>query len=257
MYAPLAGFAGARGATTFGMPPFPGAVASLPSAFPGPRNPAQGPGFSQQPSLAAWGGPTCRAPVSHLTAGASALPDMQALSQLVAHQVAQQLWGSQHLPLRIYWRWTSTLCTTRCCLFISWKKGYAQDFRPSSVSRWLAQVISAAYARSGSDLPGVVPRPHEVRAWASSQAFAKSRSPHDIMEAVYWPSPATFIQFYLWDMSSVRDDGSYGVASAVVAQQAVFPSKKHSHDLKNLKPGTPSFLVVPFSTRESRYSMCN
>ena len=100
-------------------------------------------------------------------------------------------------------------------------KAMAQDIRRSSMSRWLAQVISAAYARSGSDLPGIVSRPHEVRAWASSQAFAHSRNLHDIMEAVYWWSPGTFIQFYLGDMSHLRDDGFSGVACAVVAQQTV------------------------------------
>ena len=120
--------------------------------------------------------------------------------------------------LRIYRRRTSV---TRHRLFISWNEGYVQDIRRSSVSRWLVQVISAAYVRSGFDLLGVVPRPHEVRAWASSLAFAHSRSLRDIMEAAYWRSQATFIQFYLRDVSRLRDDGSHGVASAVVAQQAV------------------------------------
>ena len=123
--------------------------------------------------------------------------------------------------LRIYWRRTSALCATCHRLFISWNEGYAQDIRHSSVSRWLAQVISAANARSGSYLPGVVPRPHEVRAWASSLVFALSRSPRDIMEAAYWCLQATFIQFYLRDVSCLQDDGSHGVVSAVVAQQAV------------------------------------
>ena len=100
VYAPLAGLTGTWGATAFGTPPFPGVVASRPLAFPGPRYPAPGPGFPQQPNFAAWGGPTHthRAPAPHPPAGASALPDMQALSQLVAHQVAQQLWGSHHPP---------------------------------------------------------------------------------------------------------------------------------------------------------------
>ena len=123
--------------------------------------------------------------------------------------------------LRIYRRQTSVLCATRRHLFIPWNKGYAQDIRRSSVSWWLAQVISAAYVRSGSDLPGVVSRPHEVRAWASSLVFAHSRSLRDIMEAAYWCLQATFIQFYLRDVSCLQDDGSHGVVSAVVAQQAV------------------------------------
>ena len=99
MHAPLAGFAGAREATVFGAPLFLDAVASLPSAFPGPRYSALGPGFPQQPHGAAEGSPSYRAPASHLTAGAPALPtDVQALSHLVAQQVIQQLWGSHHPP---------------------------------------------------------------------------------------------------------------------------------------------------------------
>ena len=114
-------FSGAREATAFGAPPFLGAVASLPSVF--PRYSALGPGFPQQPTwllreglvighqlhtslqgpllshVATKGRPSYRAPAPHLTAGAPALPtDVQALSQLVAQQVVQQLWGSHHPP---------------------------------------------------------------------------------------------------------------------------------------------------------------
>ena len=69
MHMLLAGFAGAREATVFGA------------------------------HVATKGRPGYRAPAPHLTKGAPALPtDVQALSQLVAQQVIQQLWGVSHLP---------------------------------------------------------------------------------------------------------------------------------------------------------------
>ncbi|XP_076440473.1 uncharacterized protein LOC143279970 isoform X2 [Babylonia areolata] len=43
----------------------------------------------------------------------------------------------------------------------------------------------------------------------------------DIMDAAYWKNPATFIDFYLRDVACLRDDGSRGIASVVVAQQAI------------------------------------
>ena len=110
-------------------------------------------------------------------------------------------------------------------LFISWNEGYTEDIRQSTISWWLAEVISAAYVSSGSNLAGVVPKPHEVLAEAPSLAFARSMILHDVMEAAYWRFPGTFIQFYLRDMSRLWEDGSCGVAFAVVAQQAVSQCK--------------------------------
>ena len=41
------------------------------------------------------------------------------------------------------------------------------------------------------------------------------------MEAAYWKNEATFLYFYLCDVRRRREDGSFGVTAAVVAQSAL------------------------------------
>ena len=48
------------------------------------------------------------------------------------------------------------------------------------------------------------PRPHEVRAWASSLAFASNISLSSLTNASHCRSPGTFIHFYLRDVSHLR-----------------------------------------------------
>jgi hypothetical protein len=65
---------------------------------------------------------------------------------------------------------------------------------------------------------------HEVRAWAASLAVAHSSRLEDVLQAAYWRSIDVFISFYLRDTSTALQDGSFGVASAVVAQQVMSSS---------------------------------
>ncbi|KAL8584420.1 hypothetical protein ACOMHN_032040 [Nucella lapillus] len=85
----------------------------------------------------------------------------------------------------------------------------------------LKEVIKAAYARPNEELAVFSPKPHDIRAWASSLAFSHSVSLQKVLDAAYWRSPGTFIQYYLQDVSRLRDDGSRGIASAVVAQHPI------------------------------------
>ena len=126
--------------------------------------------------------------------------------------------------LRAYRKRTKSFRSKQRRLLLSWNENYKDDIRRSTISRWLREVITAAYARPGSELAVFSPRPHEIRAWASSLAFASNVSLSSLMEAAYWRSPGTFIHFYLRDVSRLREDGSRGIASAVVAQQTISAS---------------------------------
>ena len=103
-------------------------------------------------------------------------------------------------------------------LFISYNPEYNSDISLQSLSRWIMEVIKSAYV--DTDIP-VTPRVHEVRAWAASLAFKHSVPLSTVMEAAYWKSEATFLNFYLRDVRRRREDGSFGVAAAVVAQTAL------------------------------------
>ena len=80
------------------------------------------------------------------------------------------------------------------------------------------EVIKNAYA--DTDVC-ITPRVHEDRAWAASLAFKHSVPLHAVMEAAFWKNEGTFINFYLRDVRRRREDGSFGVAAAVVAQSAL------------------------------------
>ena len=121
--------------------------------------------------------------------------------------------------LKFYLKRTQPLrASTHRRLFISYNADYASDISLQTLSRWLREVIKQAYL--SSDTP-FTPRVHEIRAWAASLAFKHSVPLNVVLEAAYWRSEATFIQFYLRDVRRLRQDGSFGVASAVVAQSVL------------------------------------
>ena len=104
-------------------------------------------------------------------------------------------------------------------LFISYNPSYPKDITSASISRWLRCTIKNAYEHMSLDV--VSTRAHEVRAWASSAAFAHSWSLKDVMAAAYWRSESSFINHYLRDISLTRGDGSNGISTFVAAQQVV------------------------------------
>ena len=92
----------------------------------------------------------------------------------------------------------------------------------STISRWIREVISLAYKREGSATSlGVRVKAHEVRAWASTLAFEHSWCMKDVLDAAYWASESTFINYYLRDTSAQRLDGTWGISSLVAAGQKV------------------------------------
>ena len=160
--------------------------------------------------------------------------------------------------LQAYRKCMESFHSKRHRLLLSWNENYKDDIRRSTVSQWLREAITAAYARPRSELSVFSPRPHEIRAWASSLAFASNISLSSLIDAAYWRSPGTFIHLYIRDVSRLGEDGFRGIASAVVAQQSMsascapLPSSSSRH-----WTGKPSFLVVLFCTCEPQYSMCN
>ena len=104
-------------------------------------------------------------------------------------------------------------------LFVSPLEGKHSDITVSSISRWIKNVIKLAYIQSKASMPDDV-RAHEVRAWASSLAWANNTSLKAIMEAAYWFGTPTFFHFYLRDVTHSRLDGSHGI-SVVAAQQVL------------------------------------
>ena len=113
-------------------------------------------------------------------------------------------------------------------LFVSFREDKRSDIGSPSISRWIKSVIQSAYSTDVGKT-AESSRSHEVRAWAASLAWANNASLQSIMEAGYWFSQATFIQFYLRDVSHQRMDGTRAI-SFVAAQLPVVSSKGSSKD---------------------------
>ena len=130
--------------------------------------------------------------------------------------------------LKTYLRRTKYLRTpSKRRLFVSFIESKRSDIGSPSISRWLKSVIKLAYSDSACDSEPRSMRAHEIRAWASSLAWANNTSLSSIMEAGYWFSQATFIQHYLRDVSHEKLDGAKGI-SLVAAQQAIPAGKASS-----------------------------
>ena len=118
--------------------------------------------------------------------------------------------------LRVYLDRTRSFRASKRSLFVSLNPKYQSDISRQTLARWLTSLIKQAYVHAQVD---VVPdiRAHEIRAIGSSLAHVRGASLQSIMAVAFWKTPATFINHYMRDFSSLRLDQSYGIAKAVVA----------------------------------------
>ena len=111
-------------------------------------------------------------------------------------------------------------------LFVSFRPDKRSDISSPTISRWIKTVIKTAYSKAVTPHGSGKCRAHEVRAWATSLAWANNTSLSSIMEAAYWFNEATFIHFYLRDVAHIKEDGSRGLSLVAAQQVIVAPSKK-------------------------------
>jgi hypothetical protein len=118
-------------------------------------------------------------------------------------------------------------------LFLSLNLARKRDLSKPTLARWIVTLIRRAYKwedmerRGGGarPLPLLGNRAHEVGAWAATLAAIHSTRLEGLLHAAYWRSTDVFFSFYLRDVTRRLDDGSFGVSSAVVAQQIM--SSRH------------------------------
>ena len=110
-------------------------------------------------------------------------------------------------------------------LFISLNTSRSKDIAKTTLARWSSTLIKQAYqwwqteGGGRSVLPLRSPRTHEARAWAASLAVLRSGRIADVLRAAYWASEDVFLNFYLRDISSTRQDGNSGLPAMVAAGQ--------------------------------------
>ena len=104
--------------------------------------------------------------------------------------------------LRYYLDKTQDLRQGKELVFISFKKGFAKDTSPATISSWIKQTVILCYELSDQEaLTLHQVKAHDVRAFAASKAFQGGISLDQIMSACHWKSHNTFTQFYLKDVA--------------------------------------------------------
>ena len=125
--------------------------------------------------------------------------------------------------LEVYLDRTSVIRGDRKKLFIAYKKGHKKEICKSTLSGWIKKTVIKCYhlAERDEDLKRVHKVcAHDVRALAASWALAKNASMDKILLACKWKSHNTFTQFYLKDLTFVRNN-LLELGPLVVASQLV------------------------------------
>ena len=127
--------------------------------------------------------------------------------------------------LRAYRERTKGIRRGRRRLLLSWNEGFKKDITKNTISRWIREVIISAYKCLPPDQRNFRARAHEVRALAASLAFKCTTSLKEVLDAAYWKSENTFINFYLRDISRLNEENVGGISSVVVAQHSITASR--------------------------------
>ena len=94
---------------------------------------------------------------SQLPGSPSPVISVRSLSSSLAPDDEDRLIGPMR-ALRAYRKPTEALCSKWRRLLLSWNENYRYHIRQSTVSRWLLEVTTAAYARPGSELFCLLPK---------------------------------------------------------------------------------------------------
>ena len=138
------------------------------------------------------------------------LVTIPALTTIVDRQFKQDRTLCPVRALRYYLHRTKDLRRSRSLLFISFKKGHTSDIRPATLSSWLKQTILLCYKQANQQALDLVQvKAHDIRAFASSEAFYIGVSVDQVMQACHWKAHNTFTNFYLKDLTWSGDNNMY------------------------------------------------
>jgi len=109
--------------------------------------------------------------------------------------------------IRVYLERTDQIRGSRKKLIMSFKKGFNQEISKNTISSYLKRLIQAAYQNAGPEERKVRQiKAHEVRAVSASWAFFSNMAVEDIMRSCNWKSHNTFTNFYLRDLTMMKEN---------------------------------------------------
>ena len=123
--------------------------------------------------------------------------------------------------LKLYLQRTDTVRKSQQKLFISHRTGHVKDICMGIISGWLKKTVLACYLLSTEQTQQLFKvKAHDIRAFSTSWAYLKNTSMEQILMAGQWKAHTTFTNFYLKDLTMLRDKmlqlGPLVVASTIV-----------------------------------------
>ena len=92
-------------------------------------------------------------------------------------------------------------------LFISLKKNKFSDISKNTISIWVRSLLHSVYSNDNKDTASLVCKTtHAIRVMAASLAFTSQIDIDEILKNCSWKHHTTFSEFYLKDLTQVRDD---------------------------------------------------
>ena len=114
-----------------------------------------------------------------------------------------------------------------CKLFVSYKVGHKADVKAPTISGWIRQTVSEAYAAVSDEdaqLSGGG-RAHELRALSASWTAFRTLNLDQVFRAASWRAHTTFTNFYLRDMT-LQTDNLLSLGPLVTSQTLVPPQRE-------------------------------
>ena len=122
--------------------------------------------------------------------------------------------------LKIYLARTKEFRHGRRLLFISYQKNRLNDIGVNTISIWIKSLLKLVYDTAHEDASVLTGRStHAIRSLTSSLAFFKNVSLDAILKACSWKTHSTFSEFYLKDITQIRDE--LFVLGPLVAAQTI------------------------------------
>lgn len=109
--------------------------------------------------------------------------------------------------LKVYLARTKDLRKDKRLLFVSYLPSYSKDISKNTLSSWVKRLLNDIHLDPNKDVAQVSGRTtHEIRALAATLAFTSQAGLDEVLKACTWKTHSTFTDFYLRDLSHIRDN---------------------------------------------------
>ena len=125
--------------------------------------------------------------------------------------------------LKVYLARTKPFREGKRLHFISFQKNKTSDISKNTITSWIRALLHFIYSNANRDAAALSgSSTHAIQAMVASLAFSGQVNLDEVLRNCSWKSHTTFSEFYLKDMTQVRDD-LLSLGPVVAAQKVVAP----------------------------------